>query len=84
MYYDVAECRCGKPLNKDIFSGFGVDAGVDAGVFMVDDSSFIICDDLRVAPVSTGFLQTLGSLGIADADEAELSSFSFGIDDVSL
>lgn len=84
MHSDVAACRCGKPLNKEIFSGDDDDGDADAGVFMIDDSSFIICDDLRVAPVSTGFLQTLGSLGIADAEEAELSSFSFGIDDVSL
>lgn len=55
------------------------------GVLMVEaSSSFVISDDLRVAPVGTKSLLTVSNLGITDTDGAERRSLSFRIDYVSL
>lgn len=76
LYSDVAECDCGKPLNRE---GFVKDALVNDGVgevFINKSASFIVCDDLRVVPVVSGFLQTLNNLGITHTDGAELTTLS--------
>ncbi|KAH6780508.1 hypothetical protein C2S52_011745 [Perilla frutescens var. hirtella] len=85
-YSDIATCDCGKPLNRELFSTLTLPFDADAGVFIMKTASFIICDDLRVVPVVSGFLQTLNNLGITftDTDGAELTTLIFGIDDVSL
>ncbi|KAH6788977.1 hypothetical protein C2S51_003983 [Perilla frutescens var. frutescens] len=82
MHSDIAKCKCGETLNRETHEGDRVPGDADGGVFTINDSSFIICDDLRVVPIVTGFLQTLNSLGITDADRAEMRSLSLGIDDI--
>lgn len=51
--------------------------------FTIKTSSFLICDDLRVVPYSTGYLQTLRNFGIGDTNGAELRNVTFGIDQES-
>ncbi|KAH6785632.1 hypothetical protein C2S51_038087 [Perilla frutescens var. frutescens] len=82
MHSDIDKCKCGQTLNREIHEGDRVPGDAEGGVFTINDSSFIICDDLRVVPIVTGFLQTLNSLGITDADRAEMRSLSLGIDDI--
>ncbi|KAL8031327.1 hypothetical protein ABFX02_13G016900 [Erythranthe guttata] len=55
----------------------------EGGVFTRNsDSSFVISDDLRILPNTTGFVQSLGILGIADTYGAELRNVTFGFNEI--
>ncbi|KAI3457338.1 hypothetical protein Pfo_014001 [Paulownia fortunei] len=76
MYYDTMKCDCGKSLSKEM--GIGEtksqaaddgDSDGDGGVFTINTASFIICDDLRMAPNIPGsIIQTLINLRITIMD----------------
>ncbi|KAH6788976.1 hypothetical protein C2S51_003982 [Perilla frutescens var. frutescens] len=78
LYSDIAICSCGKPLNREMRVAAGNVSDGD-GVFTINPLSFLVTDDLRIAPIVTGFLQTLNNLGITDTEGAELQSLSFGM-----
>ncbi|KAH6785629.1 hypothetical protein C2S51_038084 [Perilla frutescens var. frutescens] len=78
LYSDIAICDCGKPLNREIRVAAGNVSDGD-GVFTINPLSFLVTDDLRIAPIVTGFLQTLKNLGITNTEGAELRSLSFGM-----
>lgn len=82
MYYGgTAACQCGRPLNTEVSVG---DSEEYAGVFTIKNPSFIISDDLRMAPYSEGIFQTLRNLGVGAAETAELWNVSLGTDEVNL
>lgn len=85
FYSDVIRCDCGRLNNTEIIATVTPADEADGGFLTINDSLFIICDDLRVVPAVSGLVQTLNSVGITtEADGAELISYSFGINDVSL
>ncbi|KAH6780510.1 hypothetical protein C2S52_011747 [Perilla frutescens var. hirtella] len=81
MYSDISKCDCGKPLNREVVvvDRLASDGG---GVFTIKSSSFVICDDLRVVPIESGYIQTLNNIGITDTDGAEFKRLSLGVDDI--
>lgn len=84
MHSDIAECDCGKPLNREKLVKELPVCDADGGAFITNKSaSFIICDDLRVVPVVSGFLQTLTNLGITETDGAQMTNISIDYRDVS-
>lgn len=84
MYYASGSCdKCMKPLQRQMQICTAKRHPSDADGFTIETSSFVICDDLRIVPYSTGFLQTLRNFGIGDTNGAELSNVTFGIDQVS-
>ncbi|XP_042067918.1 uncharacterized protein LOC121811182 [Salvia splendens] len=50
----------------------------DDGVFTTNTASFVVTDDLRIVPTSSGLLQIVKFLGIADVDKAEQVDVTFG------
>ena len=59
----------------------------DDGIFTINTSSFvsfIVTDDLRIVPNSTGLLQIVSFLGIKDMDKAEQVDMTFGYAEVRL
>ncbi|XP_012844356.1 PREDICTED: uncharacterized protein LOC105964378 [Erythranthe guttata] len=79
VYYDTSECNCGRKRVRKIGPQAINRAG---GIFTVDIASFIISDDLRVFPNSTGFIHTLRNLGITDMDLGELRIVTFGFSEI--
>ncbi|XP_042067496.1 uncharacterized protein LOC121810841 [Salvia splendens] len=80
LYSDISKCECGGSLNEEIrIEECGEDEG---GVFVTSPSLFIVSDDLRVAPIVTGILQSLTDFGIADTQGAEMKSFCLGDQEV--
>lgn len=59
-----------------------VDEPLGAGAFTVSPFSFIVTDDLRVAPTVNGTIRTLCNLGITDAQGAEIVHSTFGVREV--
>ncbi|KAK6157295.1 hypothetical protein DH2020_011543 [Rehmannia glutinosa] len=87
MYYGTALCACGKTLKREINVDefFQANGNCDDGVFTIKTASFIICDDLRIAPNVVGsVMETLESLGITDTLGAELMNVTFGFNEASL
>ncbi|XP_047940832.1 uncharacterized protein LOC125188129 [Salvia hispanica] len=83
LYSDVAKCGCGKPLNREIEDENSSDDCLECGPFVVNPlDSFIISDDLCVAPVTTGIIQTLNDLGIAYAQGGEFMTLNLGTDEI--
>ncbi|KAK6157283.1 hypothetical protein DH2020_011531 [Rehmannia glutinosa] len=85
MYYGTAICACGKTLKREINVDefFQADGNCDDGVFTIKTASFIICDDLRMAPnVAGSVMETLDNLGITDTLGAELMNVTFGFNEV--
>ncbi|XP_057793371.1 uncharacterized protein LOC131009993 [Salvia miltiorrhiza] len=78
MYSDIATCECGKSLNRSV----SVEERLDVGVFTISPLSFVVTDDLRVAPIVSGVIQTLNSLGITETEGAELMRLSFDADEI--
>lgn len=79
VYHVCAKCICGKPMTilRKEHSSSG-----DAGVFTLNETSFIVSDDLRIFPNMTGFLQALVKLGIADTEVGCSRDVTFGFNEV--
>ncbi|GFP79562.1 hypothetical protein PHJA_000099700 [Phtheirospermum japonicum] len=80
MYHDTVKCDCvlgSKPETEN-------ENNIDGGVFTKKHVSFLITDDLRVAPVVPGsIMQTLIKLGnIAVTCGAELRTVTLGFNDI--
>lgn len=55
----------------------------DGGLFVANVSSFIVTDDLRVMPNTSGFtIQVLFEFGITDASQIEERTFDIGHEQV--
>ncbi|KAL8531521.1 hypothetical protein ACS0TY_008206 [Phlomoides rotata] len=65
LYYEnsAGACSCGSLLNKEVVVHVH-----EGGGFTSKTASFIISDDLRMMPYTTGFVSTLTNLGITAAD----------------
>ncbi|KAI3457339.1 hypothetical protein Pfo_014002 [Paulownia fortunei] len=86
MYYDTRKCDCGKSLNKAMgiseSKTQAADNGGD-GVFSEEGMSFLITDDLQMAPnVPGSIIQTLINLGITGTDGAELRLVTLGFNEI--
>lgn len=77
----LATCDCGKSLSLLYLVD---DETLGDGGFTVSPLSFIVTDDLRVAPIVIGTIRTLCNLGIIDTPGAEIMFSSFGVDEVNL
>ncbi|CAA0833100.1 Protein of unknown function (DUF674 [Striga hermonthica] len=86
MYYDTARCDCGNTISTEtkFISSEAAEDGDDRA-FCTKGASFIIGDDMRVAPnVAGSVLRILAELGIRDIKGAEMRNVIFGYNDVSL
>ncbi|GER43111.1 hypothetical protein STAS_19942 [Striga asiatica] len=86
MYYDSVRCDCGKTMSTEtkLRSSETVEDGDDRA-FCTKDASFIISDEMRVAPYVVGsVLRILVELGITDTKGAEMRSVTFGYNEASL
>ncbi|KAK6157285.1 hypothetical protein DH2020_011533 [Rehmannia glutinosa] len=86
MYYGTAKCDCGKSLNRAMGTmepKTQVDIDGDGGVFTEKRGSFLITDDLRMAPVVLGsIIQTLINLGITVRSGAEMKTVNLGFNEI--
>ncbi|KAK6134728.1 hypothetical protein DH2020_031530 [Rehmannia glutinosa] len=86
MYYGTAQCDCGKSMNRTMGTmepktQAGIDGG--GGVFTEKRGSFLITDDLQMAPVVPGStIQTFINLGITVTSGAELKTVSLGFNEI--
>ncbi|CAA0808590.1 Protein of unknown function (DUF674 [Striga hermonthica] len=84
MYYDTVGCDCGITMSKEteLRSSEAAEGGNDR-VFCTKGASFIIGDDMRVAPnVAGSVLRTLAELGIRDTKGAEMRNVTFGYNEI--
>ncbi|CAA0808598.1 Protein of unknown function (DUF674 [Striga hermonthica] len=84
MNYDTVICDCGKTMTREteLRSSETIEDG-DDHVFCTKDASFIISDDMRVAPYVVGsVLRILVQLGITDSKGAEMRSVTFGYNEI--
>ncbi|CAA0808594.1 Unknown protein [Striga hermonthica] len=84
MYYDTVRCDCGKTMSREtkLRSSEAAEDG-DDGAFCRKGASFIIGDDMRVAPnVAGSVLRTLAELGIRDIKGAEMRNVTFGYNEI--
>ncbi|EYU32400.1 hypothetical protein MIMGU_mgv1a022245mg [Erythranthe guttata] len=81
IYYDTVRCCCGETMKRVVEKESRANDCKD-GVFTRNSESFIISDELRILPNTTGFVQTLKSFGIADTYGAELRNVTFGFNEI--
>ncbi|KAL7086733.1 hypothetical protein ACP275_13G019000 [Erythranthe tilingii] len=83
VYYDTVECRCGKMMAIEIVDKASrVGPNYDGGVYTINTTLIVISDDLQMFPTMTGFIQTLGNLGISDIDIGETIVVTFGFKEI--
>ncbi|XP_012841425.1 PREDICTED: uncharacterized protein LOC105961715 [Erythranthe guttata] len=79
-YFDSATCICGKTMSR-VAGWKDTQAANNDGVFTRKKASFIISDDLKIFPNTTGFIQTLSTLEITDKDVGEPINVTFGFNE---
>ncbi|KAL7086731.1 hypothetical protein ACP275_13G018800 [Erythranthe tilingii] len=98
IYYDTVTCCCGAAMKREVVRNESRDNDGNAlsfvgqkmpkanacegGFFTRNSDSLVISDDLRILPNTTGFVQSLGILGIADTYGAELRNVTFGFNEI--
>ncbi|KAL1560804.1 hypothetical protein AAHA92_10976 [Salvia divinorum] len=86
IYYDtVSACKFSKSHSMKRKIDVTQTDPCNDGVFTINTSSFVsfvITDDLRIVPTSSGLLQIVNFLGIADVDKAEQVDVTFGYAEV--
>ncbi|CAA0808584.1 Protein of unknown function (DUF674 [Striga hermonthica] len=84
MYYDTVRCDCGKTMSTEtnFISSEAAEDGDDRA-FCTKGASFIIGDDMLVAPnVAGSVLRTLAELGVRDIKGAEMRNVTFGYNEI--
>ncbi|XP_057779834.1 uncharacterized protein LOC130998435 [Salvia miltiorrhiza] len=83
MYYDnVIACYYSKSHSMKRKVAGTPTARCDDEVFTINTASFVVTDDLRIVPTSSGLLQIVSFIGITDMDKAKQVNVTFGYAEV--
>ncbi|GER43102.1 hypothetical protein STAS_19919, partial [Striga asiatica] len=84
MYYDSVRCDCGTTMRTETkFKSSEAAEDGDDQAFCTKGASFIIGDDMRLAPNVVGsVLRTLAELGISDTKGTEMRNVTFGYNEI--
>ncbi|KAL7128772.1 hypothetical protein ABFS83_13G016700 [Erythranthe nasuta] len=81
--YGHSACGCGKTLKREVDVVKDSQTDNSNGVFTINTASFLIADDLRMVPnVAVSIMETLRNIGITNTDDAELTSATFGLNEI--
>ncbi|PSS02899.1 Interleukin-1 alpha like [Actinidia chinensis var. chinensis] len=80
-YYQIDSCRCGQALDRFAFTSEVILP--DEGMFVTPTARYIVTDDLRVFPMSTGTgLSLLKDFGVMDGSKIEERSLNMGKEEI--